>query len=35
MKHDYCAELDDVLIRPLHRYDIDNLREWRNNSEIG
>ena len=35
MKHDFCAELDDILIRPLHRYDIEYLREWRNDSEIG
>lgn len=34
MIHNYCAELEEVLIRPLHRYDIEYLRKWRNNGEL-
>lgn len=34
MRHEYCAEWEDVLIRPLHRYDIEYLRKWRNRSDI-
>lgn len=34
MIHDFCAQFDDILIRPLHRYDIDYLRQWRNNKEL-
>ncbi|MBR5994351.1 MAG: GNAT family N-acetyltransferase [Lachnospiraceae bacterium] len=34
MIHNYCAELKEVLIRPLHRYDIEYLRKWRNNGEL-
>lgn len=34
MKHDYCAEYGDVLLRPLHRYDIEFLRLWRNRADV-
>ncbi len=34
MRHEYCAEYRDVLLRPLHRYDIGYLREWRNQESI-
>ena len=34
MIHFFCAEQNDILIRPLHRYDIEYLREWRNNAEL-
>lgn len=34
MKHEYCAELGDVLLRPLHRYDIEYLRLWRNREDL-
>lgn len=35
MVHFYCAEYgEDVLLRPLHRYDIEYLRQWRNNKEL-
>ena len=34
MIHFYCAELDRVLIRPLHMYDIEYLREWRNRDDL-
>lgn len=34
MIHNYCAQLGDILIRPLHLYDIENLREWRNNETL-
>ena len=33
MKHEFCAEWDDVMIRPLHRYDIESLRKWRNKED--
>ena len=33
MIHEYCAEWDDILIRPLHRYDLEYLREWRNTDD--
>lgn len=34
MEHGYCAEYGDVLLRPLHRYDIEYLRKWRNRESI-
>lgn len=34
MKHAYCAEYRDILIRPLHSYDIELLRKWRNDEKI-
>ncbi len=30
MIHSYCAEYGEILLRPLHRYDIELLRKWRN-----
>lgn len=34
MKHEFCAEYKEVLLRPLHRYDIEYLRLWRNREEL-
>ena len=34
MKHEYCAEFGDILLRPLHRYDIEYLRSWRNRDDL-
>lgn len=34
MKHSYCAEYNNILLRPLHRYDIEHLRRWRNKEDI-
>lgn len=33
MIHNYCAKYGEVLLRPLHRYDIEYLREWRNDPD--
>lgn len=34
MEHSYCAQYEEVLLRPLHRYDIEYLRRWRNQKEL-
>ena len=34
MDHKFCAEYGDILIRPLRRYDIEPLRQWRNKENI-
>lgn len=34
MEHFYCARYENVLLRPLHRYDIEYLRQWRNQTEL-
>lgn len=34
MNHEYCAEYKDILLRPLHSYDIEFFRQWRNKREI-
>lgn len=34
MKHEYCAEYNNVLLRPFHRYDIEQFRQWRNSQEL-
>lgn len=34
MEHFYCAQYEDALLRPLHRYDIEYLRQWRNKCEL-
>lgn len=34
MKHNYCAEYKNVRIRPIKQEDIENLRNWRNNSDL-
>ena len=33
MNHNFCAEYDNVRIRPLYQEDIENLRVWRNNTQ--
>ena len=34
MEHRYCAETEQIRIRPLHEEDIEYLRNWRNNKEL-
>ena len=34
MEHTYCVRFENVLLRPLHRYDIEYLRQWRNQPEL-
>lgn len=34
MKHDFCARYGDVMLRPLHYYDIEDLRRWRNHDDV-
>ena len=34
MKHGYCAENEDILIRPLAKEDLEYLREWRNDEKL-
>lgn len=33
MNHNYCAKYKNILLRPLRRDDIENLRIWRNDTQ--
>lgn len=33
MKHNYSVQYDNLLLRPLEKEDIENLRNWRNDPE--
>lgn len=34
MIHKYCAVYENIGIRPLHKRDIEKVRQWRNNKEL-
>lgn len=34
MKHNYSVQYDNLLLRPLEKEDIENLRNWRNDPEM-
>lgn len=34
MNHLYCVEYKDILLRPLHRYDLERIRQYRNREDL-